>query len=114
MGEHALAQLGLGRGSFDLEVAHYSPAQVQYSCIVDGAAAATGASLGKLNLTLKEATPEAVHTIYRHRRTGQSIGLRVTGAFRERFANVPRERLAEAGREVLHLDDADIFEPAAP
>ena len=52
MGQFALARLGLPRGSFDLEVRHFAPHEVQYSCIVDGAAAATGASLGKLNLAL--------------------------------------------------------------
>ena len=55
MGEHALAVLGLARGSFDLEILHFTPREVQYSCIADGAAAATGASVGKLNLTLADA-----------------------------------------------------------
>jgi formylmethanofuran dehydrogenase subunit E len=46
MGEYAMKQLGLDRYSFDLEVQHHTPHKVQYSCIADGAAAATGASLG--------------------------------------------------------------------
>lgn len=45
MGQYALQRLGLRPGSFDLEVVHHSPAQVQYTCVADGAAAATGASL---------------------------------------------------------------------
>lgn len=112
MGEYALRALGLERGSFDLEVVHFTPHEVQYSCIADGAAAATGASLGKLNLTLSEATPLETHTTYRRKSTGQSLTLRVTSGFRARFADVPRERLGEAGREVLALGDADIFEVA--
>ena len=39
MGEHALKELGLERGSFDLVVTHFSPKEVQYACIADGAAA---------------------------------------------------------------------------
>jgi hypothetical protein len=110
MGERALAVLGLPRGSFDLEVVHHTPREVQLSCIADGAAAATGASLGKLNLTLSDATAEDTRTTYRRKSTGQSLTLRVTSAFRARFADVPRPRLGEAGREVLGLRDDEIFE----
>jgi hypothetical protein len=100
----------LARGSFDVEVVHYTPAEVQYSCIADGAAAATGASLGKLNLGLETGPAEATRTLYRRRSTGQSVVLRVTEAFKARFEDVPRERLGDAGREVLALRDDEIFE----
>lgn len=112
MGEHALAKLGLRRGSFDLEVTHHSPREVQYSCIADGASAATGASLGKLNLSLTEAPAAETHTVYRNKATGQTVALRLTPAFVARFANVPRAKLAEAGREVIALRDEEIFEEA--
>src|SRR5262245_60753257 len=45
MGRHALKKLGLEKHSFDLEVVHHSPQKVQFSCMADGAAAATGASI---------------------------------------------------------------------
>ncbi|MBS2012842.1 MAG: hypothetical protein JST00_08150 [Deltaproteobacteria bacterium] len=112
MGEHALAVLGLPRGSFDLEVVHHTPREVQYSCIADGAAAATGASMGKLNLSLAEAAPEATRTTYRRKSTGKTVTLRLTASFVARFTNVPRERLAAAGREVIALRDDEIFEEA--
>lgn len=110
MGRYALAKLGLPRGSFDLDVTHEGPSEVQYSCVADGAAAATGASLGKLNLRLATATREQVKTIYQKKSTGQRVVLRPTAAFVARFADVPRERLGEAGREVLALPDAEVFE----
>ena len=110
MGEAALHTLGLPRGSFDLEVTHYSPREVQYACIADGAAAATGASLGKLNLSIADAPAPETHTTYRRRSTHASVTLRMTKAFATRFLDVPRERLAAAGREVMQLPDADIFE----
>jgi formylmethanofuran dehydrogenase subunit E len=110
MGESALRTLGVERGSFDLEVIHYTPHEVQYSCIADGAAAATGASLGKLNLSLADAPAPETHTVYRRKSTGSSVTLRVTRAFAARFADVPREKLRAAGREVLGLRDEDIFE----
>ncbi|NBD08776.1 FmdE family protein [Corallococcus silvisoli] len=115
MGDFALHQLGLPRGSFKLEVIHHSPAQVQYTCVADGAAAATGASLGKLNLSLVAApAPEDTATTFRNRDTGQSLTLRPSASFVQRFRDVPREKLGEAGRAVLTLPDADVFEPVAP
>ena len=110
MGERALRELGLERGSFDLDVVHYTPREVQYSCIADGAAAATGASIGKLNLKLEEVPAANVHTVYRRRDKSGSVTFRLTPSFTTRFTNVPRERLGEAGREVLNLRDEEIFE----
>ncbi|MGK3991976.1 FmdE family protein [Sorangium sp. So ce1024] len=114
MGRYALTKLGLPEKSFDLEVVHHSPRSVQFSCIADGAAAATGASLGKLNLSLVEATEAGVETTYRRRSTGQTVTLRPSAAFRARFRDVPREGLAAAGKEVLSLPDAEVFEEVPP
>ncbi len=110
MGEFALRSLGLPRASFDLEVVHYAPHQVQYSCMADGEAAATGASLGKLNLSLADVAAADTHTVFRRRSSGQILDLRFTPAFAARYLDVPRDRLAEAGREVMRLPDEDIFE----
>jgi len=110
MGQFALRKLGLERASFDIEVHHRSPREVQFSCIADGAAAATGASVGKLNLTLEDADREHVQTVYLRRSTGQSVVLRGTGAFAARFRDVPREDLGRRGREVMLLRDEEIFE----
>ena len=109
MGEFALRHLGLPRGSFELEVVHFTPQSVQYSCIADGAAAATGASLGKLNLRLAEATPPETRTTYRHRASGRTVTLALTDEFKGRFSDVPREELEKAGREVMQLGDEQIF-----
>lgn len=114
MGEYALGVLGLEHGSFDLEIVHFTPREVQYSCIADGAAAATGASLGKLNLALTDAPAADTHTTYRRKSTGKSITLRPAASFRARFANVPRDELADAGRVVVTLPDEQIFEVVAP
>lgn len=110
MGAYALRAIGLAAGSFDVEVRHYSPAEVQYSCIADGAAAATGASLGKLNLNRHDVPGPQTRTVYRNKKTGRSIVLRVTPSFAARYSNVPRAQLGASGREVLALPDADVFE----
>jgi formylmethanofuran dehydrogenase subunit E len=113
MGRHALAKLGLAPGSFDLEITHHTPKQVMYSCIADGAAAATGASVGKLNLALVESSVDGVATTYRRKSTGQAITLRPTASFRARFADAPRERARDFGRDVLRLPDTEVFEEVA-
>jgi formylmethanofuran dehydrogenase subunit E len=113
MGRHALAKLGLGSGSFDLEVTHHTPREVKYSCIADGAAAATGASAGKLNLRLVDSSAADVETTYRKKSTGQTITLRPTAEFRARYADAPRERARELGRQVLRLADGEVFEESA-
>jgi formylmethanofuran dehydrogenase subunit E len=84
---------------------------VQYACIADGAAAATGASLGKLNLTLVHSAPaDAIFTTYRNRATGQRLTLKPAASFATRYLDVPRAHLPAAGREVLTLTDAEVFE----
>ena len=110
MGEHALVVLKLARQSFDLEVIHHSPHEVQLSCIADGAAAATGASVGKLNLSLEETDAAHTATTYRKKSTGESITLRPTAAFAARFKDVPRAELGSPGRVVIGLGDDEIFE----
>ncbi len=113
MGVFALAKLGAPRGSFDLEIIHQSPRQVQLSCIADGAAAATGASLGKLNLSLVDADEAHLLTTYRLVSTGASLSLRPSAAFVKRFRYLPREELRAAGRVVISLPDAEVFEVVA-
>jgi formylmethanofuran dehydrogenase subunit E len=114
MGQFALARLALPHGSFDLEVVHRSPREVQFSCIADGAAAATGASLGRLNLSLEPATPAETRTTYRNRQTDASVTLEITPAFAQRYANIPRAQLSAAGIEVLQLRDEEIFRESQP
>ncbi len=110
MGRAAMTRLGLPRQSFDLDVVHHSPHKVQFSCIADGVAAATGASVGKLNLRVEDAADADVATTYVNRATGKALTLRPSAAFRARFLDVPRDRLAAAGREVAQLPDEALFE----
>jgi formylmethanofuran dehydrogenase subunit E len=110
MGERALKELGLPRGSFDLEVVHTCPRQVQWSCIADGLQSATGASPGKLNLTL-EHVPDGDATVsrVRDRRSGRTVSLTLTDAFRAKFLDTPMPELRAAGERVAAMADEEIF-----
>lgn len=109
VGERALKELGLPRGTFDLDVVHESPAEVQWSCIADGVQAATGASSGKLNLHMREVERAQMRTVVRRRSTGETLVFRLTPEFAKRFLDLPRESLANAGQHVLELRDEQIF-----
>ena len=110
MGEHALKTLGLKRGSFSLSVEHRSPRTVRFACIADGAQAATGASVGRLQLSFTEAPLEKLVTVYSNKDTGKAIKLRPTAAFMKKFMEVPREKARIAGREAMTMSDAEVFE----
>lgn len=110
MGIFALEKLDLKPGSFDLDVQHASPRTPQYACVADGAQAATGASLGKVNLSLIEADEAHVQTTYKKKSTGQTLTLKPTPGFRDRFKDVPREKLGLAGAQVLDLPNDALFE----
>lgn len=109
MGEAALAALGLSRSSADLEVVHHSPRQRQFSSIVDGLQAATGASLGQWNLSLVEAKSGPAFSIVRNKRTGQSVRLTLLPAFVKEHAGLPVPARAAAASRLTGVPPEQIF-----
>jgi formylmethanofuran dehydrogenase subunit E len=109
IGVRALRELNVQRGDFALSVVHESPAQVQWSCIVDGVQAATGASLGKLNLRFEMVPINRMVTIIKNRKTGQELRFTLKPEFVRAFLNLPEDQLASAGAKVADLSDDDIF-----
>ncbi len=101
MAKYAMKELGP-----DVDVKHESPRSVQFSCIADGAQAATKTSVGKLSLTWVEA--KDTRTTFTNRK-GQSLTLVPAAAFIKRFKDAPREKARENGRIVLGLKDEEIF-----
>jgi formylmethanofuran dehydrogenase subunit E len=110
IGERALKELKLPRHSASLLVIHHCPAQVQYSCIADGLQAATGASPGKLNLRVEEASVDDLKTIVQDRRTGRRLTFTLKPVFARSIANLPQDRLEAEGRRVASLPDDAVFE----
>lgn len=109
MGQRALRDLSLSRGTFDLEVVHESPMQVQYTCVADGIQAATGATLGRLNLRLVEATLDKMKTVFRNKSSGRTVTITLTESFMKQFANVPMQELEAKGRIVAGMKDEEIM-----
>lgn len=113
MGQHALSLLKLPSHSHQLQVTHRAPRAAQFACVIDGAQVATGASVGKLNLSLETAPLEVMETIFTNSTTGETVTLRPAKAFIIRFTNSPRERARENGKVVLSLPMAEVFEVVA-
>jgi formylmethanofuran dehydrogenase subunit E len=109
MGERSLKEFHLSRGSVALDVTHKTPYRVQWSCIADGVQAATGASLGKLNLRLVEATPAEVQTIIADRDNGKQLVFRLKKSFSEKFLDLSEDNLSAAGAQAEQLSDDEIF-----
>lgn len=112
MGERALRELGLPKHAFTLQVVHRCPAQVRYSCVADGIQATTGASPGKLNLRVEEATAEAMKTVIRDAKSGRVLTFTLRPAFVRSVADLPTDRLEAEGRRVAGLRDDEIFSVA--
>jgi formylmethanofuran dehydrogenase subunit E len=108
IGSRALRTLQLKPYGFNFRVTHYSPAQVQYTCIADGLQAATGASIGKLNLTLVTAEAKELRTVVTTR-DGGTLTFTLTPEFIKKFLNVPYELLPQKAREAAALNDQEIF-----
>ncbi|MDR3664267.1 MAG: formylmethanofuran dehydrogenase subunit E family protein, partial [Mycobacterium sp.] len=109
IGERALTELGLPRYSLSLLVVHRCPAQVRYSCIADGIQAATGASLGKLNLKVEAAPAQALKTVVEDRKTRRRLTFVLRPDFAETIRDVAPDRLEAEGRRVAGLPDDEMF-----
>jgi len=109
IGVRALQDLGIARGSFSVDVTHNTPFQTQWSCIADGVQAATGVSVGKLNLRLVEVGRDGLKTTICDRRSGRGFSFRLRPDFLNRYLDTPPGRQEEAAREALRLPDSAIF-----
>ena len=109
MGQEALRELGQQRGSFDLDVTHRTPLQVQYSCVADGWQASTGVSAGKLNLHIVEVPASRFETIVKDRKTGRQLVFRIRPEFLKQYLDLPFKKQPAAAREVATMPFEKIF-----
>jgi formylmethanofuran dehydrogenase subunit E len=108
MGAAALVKLKLPRGSMDLDVTHYSPPEVQWSCVIDGLQASTGASLGKMNL--RRVDSKETYSVVKNKKTGQSLRFDLKESLVRANLNLPYDKLHTSGESVAKLTDEEIFD----
>jgi hypothetical protein len=109
IGQRALQEFKLTRGSILIEVEHHAPDDVQWASIVDGVQVATGVSPGKLNLHIVKSPVGDVSTLIRDRRTGKTLVFRLAPQFTAHFAGLTHDKLDAAGVDVMALPDDQIF-----
>lgn len=108
IGADALKRLAVGRGDRKIQITHFSPEAVRWSCVIDGVQAATGASVGRLSLRWRPAELADLRTEIRLE-GGPTLTYTLTEGFIERFGPVPPEGLEGAGRAVIALPPEAIF-----
>jgi len=109
MGLYAQRRWKLRYGGWRLQVRHFTPSKVQWSCVADGIQAATGVSAGKLNLQMRFVPKARMRTVFVHKPTGKRLVFRLKAGFIRRYLNTPRSRLRQAGAAILALPFGAIF-----
>lgn len=109
VGQRALAETGLRRATKDLVVVHRCPEAVQYTCMLDGLHAATGASLGKLTLKHEAAPADRMCTIVTDRAHGRVLTFTVRPELVASILDLPPAGQVAEARRVAALPDDAIF-----
>lgn len=111
LGHAALKALNLERGSSDLLVVHRCTPEPGYAATADGLQAATGASPGRMNMQLEEATtPDRVEALILNRETGRWLVGRLTPMFLELVRQCPPDRCEALSMETATMAPEDVFE----
>jgi len=115
IGMRASRELDLPRHDFRWRVVHRAPEEIPFRCVADGLSAATGATVGKLNLIIETVDRSALETIVTDRRDGRSLRFRLRPELVASILDLPYDRLAAEGERVATLPDEAIFtlEPIA-
>ena len=109
VGERALKESGLQRSTKDLVVVHYCPEAVQYTCMLDGLHAATGASIGKLTLKHEIVPADQLHTIVVDRAHGKQYQFTINPELVSAILNLDHEHQISEARRVAASSDEKLF-----
>ena len=113
VGERALRESGLQRSSKDLIVVHRCPEAVQYTCMLDGLHAATGASIGKLTLKHEVVPAEQLGTVVVDRAHGRQYHFTINPELVSAILNLDHEHQISEARRVAALTDEKLFRVVA-
>lgn len=117
-GREAARYLEIDRGhAWDVQVVHHAPPKVQYTCMMDGFMAATGASPGKLNLRLDPVDAEdQISTEISRIVDGKTRTLRISypTSIRDQIRNVDYADFPQWADRLDRMSDDELFEVAEP
>ncbi|MCB9856077.1 MAG: DUF4198 domain-containing protein [Phycisphaerales bacterium] len=115
MGERALIELGLPYGSSDFLAVQHSPKKLPYSAMIDGLQAATGATIGKMNLKLKEAPASDLHCEFFQLSTGKGLTYRLNDDILAKLMAVEGQDAESLAVRMMTMTGEELFDlPAHP
>lgn len=111
LGEAALRELNLPQNSEDLLAICRAPNTAPFAGIVDGVQAATGATLGKLNLRLVSAPAEDIRCEFIRLSDMRRVILRVRAGAAEMMIQIPGQESDALSLKLIALGETELFEP---
>ncbi|HPF39042.1 MAG TPA: DUF4198 domain-containing protein [Phycisphaerae bacterium] len=115
MGERALIELGLPYGSGDFLAVQHSPKALPYTAMLDGLQAATGATVGKLNLKLSEAPASELRCEFFHLATGEGLTYRLNADILAKLRAVEGHDAESLAVRMMTMSGDELFDaPSKP
>ncbi len=109
MGQRALEEFHLPRHSKSLLVVHHTPLEFKFTCAADGVMEITGATPGKMNISLEECALPDLRTVITDRSSGRVLTFRILPERARELAGVTPEQLDAMSQRFAELDDDAIF-----
>lgn len=111
IGHDALSRFKIDRDkAWEITVTHRSPRKVQYTCMLDGLVASTGASPGKMNLLHEEvASEDLLETVVLHKPSKRTLTYRLTKEHRERIRPVDYAGFPDAAKDLEQRKPEEVF-----
>lgn len=109
MGERALAEHELGFGSDRLLALHHCPQKLPYTAVLDGIQAATGATVGKLNLRLIPASESDLRCEFIDMNSGRKLIYKIQPAMFDQMLSAKDGAARALALQMMTLPEADVF-----
>ena len=109
MGERALVELDMTFGTDRLLALHHCPQKLPYTAVLDGIQAATGATVGKLNLRMIPATASELRCEFFDMESGNRLIYQFTPAMLDQLLGAKDGDARALAIQMMTLPEADIF-----
>ncbi len=109
MGERALAEHELAFGSDRLLALHHCPQKLPYTAVLDGIQAATGATVGKLNLRLIPASESDLRCEFIDMESGRKLTYQLQPAMFDQMVDAKDGAARALALQMMTLPESDIF-----
>lgn|GEM_PF-738921 len=109
MGERALSEHQMAFGSDRLLALHHCPQKLPYTAVLDGIQAATGATVGKLNLRLIPASESELRCEFIDMESGRKLTYQFQPAMFDQMVDAKDGEARALALQMMTLPESDIF-----